>query len=103
MTVICKWFNHTFLHKGNLGKLNQVPIDKFTPENVLWTIKHWDFIARIDPFRLKFGDEKPLKGPSMVSVSQLLLIQIFAIHTISSESVGLLVILLRWRTKCMMG
>jgi hypothetical protein len=62
MTVICKLFNHTFLHKGNLGKLNQVPIDKFTPENVLWTIEHWDFIAQIDPFCLKFGDKKPLKG-----------------------------------------
>jgi hypothetical protein len=64
-SVICKWFNHSFSCKGNVGKLNQVPMDKFTPENVLRRIKHWDFIARIDPFRLKFGDEKPLKGEDL--------------------------------------
>jgi hypothetical protein len=50
-----------FLCKGNLGKLNQVPIDKLTPENIVKTVKHWDFITRVDPFWLKFGDEKPLK------------------------------------------
>ncbi len=48
-----------------MGKLNQVRIDKFTPENVLRTIEYWDLIARIDPFRLKFGDEKPLKGSDL--------------------------------------
>ena len=64
-SVIGKWFKHSFSCKGTVGKLNQVPIDKFTPENVLRTIEHWDFIARIDPFRLKFGDEKPLKGEDL--------------------------------------
>ena len=48
-----------------MGKLNQVPIDKFTPENVLRVIEHWDFISRINPFCLKFGDEKPLKGEDL--------------------------------------
>ncbi len=62
LSVIGRWFNHSFLCKGNMGKLNQVPIDKFTPENVLRAIEHWDFISRINPFCLKFGDEKPLKG-----------------------------------------
>ena len=64
-SVIGKWFNHSFSCKGTMGKLNQVPIDKFTPENVLRMIKHWDFIVRIDPFCLKFGDEKPLKGEDL--------------------------------------
>ena len=56
--------SHVFV-QGNLGKLNQVPIDKFTPENVLKVIEHWDFIGRVDPFWLKFGDEKPLKGEDL--------------------------------------
>jgi hypothetical protein len=56
--------SHVFV-QGNLGKLNQVPIDKFTPENVLKVIEHWDFIGRVDPFRLKFGNEKPLKGEDL--------------------------------------
>ncbi len=55
LLVIGRWFNHSFLCKGNMGKLNQVPIDKFT----------WDFIMWIDPFCLKFRDEKPLKGEDL--------------------------------------
>jgi hypothetical protein len=64
-SVFCKWFNHMFLCKGNLGKLNQVPIDKFTPENIVKTVEYWDFITQVDPFWLKFGDEKPLKGEDL--------------------------------------
>ena len=69
--MICYSFNHTFSCKANLGKLNQVPIDKFTPENFLWTIKHWNFIAGSIFFALSLEIKSPwrektfqLKGSS---------------------------------------
>ena len=36
--------------------------DKFKPENVVQYFEYVDFIATVDPRRLKFGDEKLLKG-----------------------------------------
>lgn len=64
-SVICKWFLSSFPFRGSLGKLNQVPLDKFSPENILRAMEHWEFIRQVDPFRLKFGDEKPLKGEDL--------------------------------------
>jgi hypothetical protein len=64
-SVICKWFLNLFPSRGSLGKLNQVPLDKFSPENILRVMKHWEFIRQVDPYRLKFGDEKPLKGEDL--------------------------------------
>jgi hypothetical protein len=60
-SVICKWFHNLFPYRGSLGKLNQVPLDKFSPENILRAMEHWEFIMQVDPYWLKFGDEKPLK------------------------------------------
>ncbi len=31
-SVICKWFLNSLVFRGLLGKLNQVPLDKFSPE-----------------------------------------------------------------------
>ena len=33
--IICKWFLNSLVFRGSLGKLNQVPLDKFSPENIL--------------------------------------------------------------------
>jgi transposase len=61
-TVICKWFRTTFTFKGSMRKLNKVPIDKFTDNNVLRWAEFNYRVGQVPPWRLVFGDEKPLKG-----------------------------------------
>lgn len=39
-----------------------IPRDKFKPENIERYFKYVDFVQQVDPRRLKFGDEKLLKG-----------------------------------------
>ena len=77
-SVICKWFLHLFPFRGSLGKLNQVPLDNFSPENILRAMgpEHWEFIS--------------LKGVQTLSVervSRSMPIPISGIHTISSAFV----------------
>jgi transposase len=65
--VISKWFNHAFDIKGSFIKTDTVPHDKYRPENF---DKLYDFIftiKQIDPSRLKFADEKHLKGSELYS------------------------------------
>lgn len=51
-----------FAIKGNLRKGNLIPRDKFKPKNVERYFQFVDFVRKVDPCRLKFGDEKLLKG-----------------------------------------
>ncbi len=44
---------------------NLVPYDKFRPGNMEKAWEYLDHIARISPERLKYGDEKSLKGKSI--------------------------------------
>jgi hypothetical protein len=60
--VISKWFRTTFPFKGSMRKLNKVPIDKFTDNNTLCRAEFTYCVEQIPPWRLVFGDEKPLKG-----------------------------------------
>jgi hypothetical protein len=60
--VISKWFNHAFDIKGGLRKPDLVPMDKFKPENIARTYDYIYRISQVDPVRLKFTDEKHLKG-----------------------------------------
>ena len=46
--------------KGGLRVVNQVPIDKYKPDNILRLLEFIDKIYRINPYRLKFCDEKHL-------------------------------------------
>jgi hypothetical protein len=41
---------------------NLVPYDKFCPRNIEKAVKYTRALARIDPGRLKYADEKSLKG-----------------------------------------
>ncbi len=41
---------------------NLVPYDKFCPRNIEKAVKYIRALARIDPGRLKYADEKSLKG-----------------------------------------
>ena len=60
--TISRWFNHAFPIKGSLVKANVVPRDKFRPANLLKAREYLTTISFFHPERLKFGDEKLLKG-----------------------------------------
>ncbi len=51
--------------KGGLRVVNQVPVDKYKPKNILRLLKFMDKILWINPYRLKFCDEKHLKGAKL--------------------------------------
>jgi hypothetical protein len=56
------WFKTRFSFKGSLRVTNDVPRDKFRPANIERYDKYLAFINQINPRRLKFVDEKMLKG-----------------------------------------
>jgi len=47
--------------KGGLCIVNQMPINKYKPENILRLLEFMDKMLRINPYHLKFCDEKHLK------------------------------------------
>ena len=61
------WFKTRFPHSMTFRKTNKVPIDKFKPENALRIHEYLLTICLFidQPHRLKFGDEKPLKGADL--------------------------------------
>jgi hypothetical protein len=59
--TICQWFLTAMPFKGGLRIVNQVPIDKYKPKNILRLLKFMDKILRINPYRLKICDENHLK------------------------------------------
>jgi transposase len=61
-STISRWFNHRHPFKGSVRKSNMVPIDKYKPENIARAINYVAEIAQFHPSKLKFGDEKHLKG-----------------------------------------
>ena len=67
LSTLSQWFKHRFPHKMTMRKTNKVPIDKFKPENVLRIHKfNLTMCLFLDqPHRIKFGDEKPLKGADL--------------------------------------
>jgi hypothetical protein len=59
--TICQWFLTAMPFKGGLRIVNQVPMDKYKPENILRLLEFMDKILWINPYRLKFCDKKHLK------------------------------------------
>jgi len=47
--------------KGGLCIVNQMPINKYKPENILRLLEFMDKMLRINPYHLKFCDKKHLK------------------------------------------
>ena len=64
-TTISRIFNHGFEIKGSLCKTNMVPYDKFRPENLERAIEYLLMLSAFDRSRIKFGDEKHLKGAEL--------------------------------------
>ena len=61
-STISRWFAKGFPIAGNLRKPNLIPKDKFKPENLARAKECISIVLKICPCRLKFGDEKLLKG-----------------------------------------
>jgi hypothetical protein len=64
-STILRWFSNAFPIWGRLCVPNLVPYDKFRPRNIEKAWEYLDHIARISPERLKYGDEKSLKGKAI--------------------------------------
>jgi transposase len=64
-SVISRWFHTRYSFKASFRKPNLVPIDKFKPANVQRAYDFVETIRHTNPFRLKFGDEKHLKGAEL--------------------------------------
>ena len=60
--TISRLFLHEFPYSARLRRPNVVPIDKFCPENMERAVEYISYVATIDPRRIKYGDEKHLKG-----------------------------------------
>ena len=61
-STISRWFNTFFPIKGSFCRPNMVPVDKFKPENLWKAEEYLAALAVIAPKRLRFGDEKLIKG-----------------------------------------
>ena len=61
-STISRFFTDAFPHRSGLCRPNLVPYDKFRPANIEKAIEYIELIADISPERIKFGDEKHLKG-----------------------------------------
>jgi len=61
-STVSRFWNHAFPIRGGLRKPNMIPFDKFKPENILRAHEYLQIVHRISPTRVKFGDEKLLKG-----------------------------------------
>ena len=66
-STLSAWFRKRFPVKMSFRKTDKVPLDKFKPENILRIHEYHLTINLVlhTPWRLKFGDEKPLKGADL--------------------------------------
>jgi hypothetical protein len=64
-SVSSRWFHTRYSFKANFRKPNLVPIDRFKPKNVQLAYDYINTVRQTNPFRLKFGDEKHLKGSEL--------------------------------------
>ncbi|KAL7554535.1 hypothetical protein ACHAWF_018025 [Thalassiosira exigua] len=65
--TISRFFREAFPHRGGFVKPNLVPYDKFRPENKTRAYEFLYMLSHFAPERVKFGDEKSLKGQELYS------------------------------------
>jgi hypothetical protein len=63
--TLSRWLLTRFPFKGKKVKTCNVPLDKFKPENILRWKEYILEIEAFEPHRLKFGDEKHIKGADL--------------------------------------
>ena len=61
-STVSRFFLKAFSHRGRFVKPNLVPYDKFRPENESRAYEFLYLLSHFSPWRVKFGDEKLLKG-----------------------------------------
>lgn len=61
-STISRFWKNGFDTSATFRKPNMVPIDKYKPENIERAVEYIHTILALDPRRLKFTDEKSLKG-----------------------------------------
>ena len=61
-SVLSRFFKEAFPFTASLHRPNLIPLDKFRRENCARACEYLQIIAKIDPYHLKFGDEKCLIG-----------------------------------------
>ena len=66
-SVLSRFLWSAFPFTASLHRPNLIPLDKFHPENCARAYEYLQIIAKIDPYRLKFGDEKCLKGREVLN------------------------------------
>ena len=64
-STISRFFKDGFDIKGNFMKPDLIPIDKFRPENIADAEEFLRFMIRQDMRKVKFGDEKHLRGAEL--------------------------------------
>jgi hypothetical protein len=64
-STVSRWFHEAFPIRSRLCMPNLVPYGKFRPRNMEKAWEYLDHIARISPERLKYRDEKSLKGKAI--------------------------------------
>ena len=57
ISTLHRFFESRFPFRGKLKVANQVPIDKFKPENIIRTYEYKRDFAKLNPVNTKFGDE----------------------------------------------
>jgi len=64
-STISRFFSDGFAIKGSLCKPTLIPYDKFRPKNLERAMEYLLSISKHDRRRIKFGDEKHLKGAEL--------------------------------------
>eukprot|EP00594_Rhizosolenia_setigera_P015463 CAMPEP_0178958698 /NCGR_PEP_ID=MMETSP0789-20121207/11798_1 /TAXON_ID=3005 /ORGANISM="Rhizosolenia setigera, Strain CCMP 1694" /LENGTH=376 /DNA_ID=CAMNT_0020641455 /DNA_START=63 /DNA_END=1193 /DNA_ORIENTATION=+ len=65
ISLIASWFLYNFDYRGSMVKTSMVPVDKLRPDNILRYLEYTQIIKGMDVSRIKFGDEKHLKGAEL--------------------------------------
>jgi len=60
--VLSWFFKEVFPFGGGVYHPNLILFDKFFPENYIRAIHYFCILAKINPYCIKFGDKKSLKG-----------------------------------------
>ena len=63
--TIHQWFLKANKIRGGIQKLNQVPIDKLKPNNVLCAVDYAELIDMLPTINIKFANKKHLKGQKL--------------------------------------
>lgn len=64
-STVSRVFKEAFPFSAGLYRPNWVPFDKFRAVNLEKAVEYLTFIALVNPTRVKFGDEKLLKGQEL--------------------------------------